>query len=141
MPNKEILIDYYDKLSKVLNENGFRQRIKIGGEIHELDYETDKDNPDLTMMGITDSKEAYYFLYSKGLIRKDICHFCGESPVDGRFNFTEPKNVIKFNICRTCHSKGQREQEVFMKSAKPNSGCLVILSLFLFVFIVILIIV
>ncbi len=126
MPNKKLLIEYYNQLCDVLNNNGYRIETYFRGEEGQMEYYTDMDHPDLTIMGITEDAKAYRFLQSKNLIRKDLCHFCGDTIKSSIYTFTEPHNRIKINICRTCHSKGQREQQVY-RDMSSRRGCILFL--------------
>ena len=135
MSDKIELINYYSNLCSVLNENGFRIHYKMDGEVYDDEFETNTETPRLTAMDITENLDAFIFLNNKGFIRSNLCHFCGESPIDGRYNFTEPINHIRINICKSCHSGGKREQVNFKNAIKPNSGCLLSLAILVSMFI------
>jgi len=112
----------------------------MDGEVYDDEFETNTEIPRLTAMDITENLKGFIFLNNKGLIRSDLCHFCGESPIDGTYNFTEPINFIKINICRSCHSGGKREQENFKNAIKPNRGCLLAFAVLFIIFMVLIII-
>ncbi|RDB06906.1 hypothetical protein [Runella aurantiaca] len=114
---------YMGALCKTLNDNGFRQKLILNGEPRYIDYKLDRLMPDLTVMHITSDVEAFQFLTSKGLIRNDICHFCGEAPIDGRKTFIEPSHKIAFSICNHCYAKGIPPTKIDVR----NTGCLVTL--------------
>ncbi|WP_273216162.1 hypothetical protein [Runella zeae] len=123
MKNISQLNIYMENLCKTLNDNGFRQKFILGGEPHFSNYKLDKYMPDLTVMHITSDIEAFQFLTSKGLIRKDICHFCGETPIAGDKTFIEPSHKIAFSICNSCYAKENPSPKIDTK----NTGCLVTL--------------
>ncbi len=136
MTNHERIIEYYINLCNSLNDNGYRIKGQMDGKPFEIKYKVNKDHPDLTMMAITENIEAYRFLQEQGLLRKDMCQFCGEFPVEGSYTFKEPINKITLNICRNCHPKGK------LSGKSGNSGCMflilipLILSIALFYFII-----
>lgn len=131
MENKIDLISYYNKLCSTLNKNGFRHRMKFKGEIEELEYSVDEEMPEITITEIAENKNAYEYLTSLGLIRNDICHFCGKEPITGKHTFTEPQNNIKVNICASCHNSGINEQKAFGIENKKNTGCLLFIIPFI----------
>jgi hypothetical protein len=120
MTKQERLVQYYEDLCRTLNENGFRSE---KGRRYESDFKVDYDNPELTMMSITREPEAYEFLLKKGLIKEDMCQFCGEMPVDGTYTFSQPRFGSVLNICQNCHPQGKKS------SSAGNSGCMLILLL------------
>jgi hypothetical protein len=124
MPDLDELINYYKKLCNALNCNGFK--IKP----YDMDYVFDNDKPESAIFSITQDMEAYNYLKNQGLIRSDLCHFCGEHPINNAFYYTEPNNNIKINICEECHGKGKRIQSIYQAEKKPNSGCLIVVASF-----------
>ncbi len=120
MTNKERLLAYQTSLVNALNENSF----KITG-IFSHDGQPRKYyvNPESTnfMMMITDDYDAYEFLEKNGYLKKDMCQFCGEYPIDGTFKFTEPSYGIKLNICSSCHPQGISSSSNFQ-----NKGCMLV---------------
>ena len=123
------LTQYYELLCNTLKKNGFQIKVQIGSTIHNVDYKPDYNHLKLTMLGITEDQKVYDFLKRKNLIRNDICHNCGEHPIDNSFTFKEPNNKIIYSICRVCHSKGSREQKIYKKAVKESSGCLLLLGI------------
>jgi hypothetical protein len=119
MPDQSELIKYYKNICDELNGNGYK--IKP----FDMDYEFDYNKPESMIFSVTCDINAYHYLESKGLIRPDLCHFCGEHPIDTGFFYTEPNNNIKINICKECHSKGRRLQAIYQGERNSGSGCLV----------------
>lgn len=136
MTNREVLVLYYENLCKNLNGNGFYQVFNSQGEIKKYEYAPDYDSLGLTMIGITENLEGYNFLLRKGLIRKDICHECGEILSGKTYLFTEPFNKITYSICKSCFNRGRRTQQSFGIS-QPQSGCLVTVLIFIIVTLII----
>jgi hypothetical protein len=111
MADLQKLNRYYEKLCSVLNENGYTKNGPLeGGGYGETNYKVEfSDHPDYTMMDIVKDKSAYDFLMRNGHIDKRICFECGNSPIDGTYTFTEPKNLITHNICSDCHPQGGQQ--------------------------------
>ncbi len=131
------LLTYYQELCSVLNQQGFRHKMRFQGKIKEDEYDIiDEDHPELTIMEIAENSNAYRYLTENGLLKKDICLFCGNTLVNGKYTFTEPVNRTKLNICSECHTKGRNMQG--NNGTDIRSGCLSIIALFIsFCFIVI----
>lgn len=64
------------------------------------------------------NKEAYQFLLSKGLIRDDLCQFCGESIKNSKYKFTEPNNNFKFDTCKACYLQIESVHKSLAKSLR-----------------------
>jgi hypothetical protein len=119
MANKDELIRYHKTLCDVLNKNGIKDIIRAGdGRIIEYDWKVDENTYDLTIMHLSSNREAFQFLLSKGLIRNNICQFCGERISMSKYRFTEPNNHFEFDICKSCYSYGKSVQNTIARSIK-----------------------
>ena len=102
---KGLLAGYIKGLCDELNKNHFYHELRFDGKLIRSEFEVNEDNPEETFLGqITDNIKAIQFLKDKKLIRKDICHFCGESINKEQFTFTEPTNNFSFSICNKCYT-------------------------------------
>lgn len=124
------LLTYYQELCSILNQQGFRHKMRFHGKIEENEYDiVDEHHPELTIMEIAENSNAFRYLIQTGLLKKDVCLFCGNTPVDGKYTFTEPVNSTKLNICPDCHAKGRIIQGG--TGSGPKSGCLSVIVILL----------
>jgi hypothetical protein len=103
--------------------------MKFHGVMEEFEYSIDEDYPSIVISEITNNRTAFEYLKQHGLIRNDICHFCGEVPIDNKYTFTDPISDIKINICRSCHDAGNRTQQAMGIKPKNSTGCLLVVFL------------
>ncbi|HNW96805.1 MAG TPA: hypothetical protein PKK00_00175 [Bacteroidales bacterium] len=121
MTNEERIIGYYSDLCNALNDNGYKRKGITDGKPYELDFQVEYLQPSLTMMSIARNIDAYQFLTQKELLKRDICHFCGETPIDDSYTFTEPINHITINICYNCHHNRGASKKT------KNKGCMLLI--------------
>lgn len=102
------LIEYYTNLCESLNSAEIKNVMEVtNGKYIYRDWEiTSPATPDLTFLSICRNVEAINYLKTNSLLRNNICHFCGKTPIDDKFSFTERINYNTFSICKECYNKG-----------------------------------
>ena len=43
----------------------------------------------------SENKNAFNFLIDNGMMKTDICHFCGKYPIENKYTFTEADGLCK----------------------------------------------
>ncbi len=113
------LNDYISLMCDELNKAGYKQKLKIDGEIEDFEYTADE----YVLEGaIINNISALNYLKEIGILNNGKCPRCGGIMNNNDYTFSSYNSPnASFAICPKCHNEGVN----FQKNNNPtkNEGC------------------